>query len=240
MELKFIFIYFTLLFLIPAHAACVPRNKLTSAPNPDAPPNLKPVSPAQPGSPKTPISAAAPEKFPTLASTLTNGNVTSGVIDAVMSALPQATGNENPEIKKICNSTEYSDVCLATLGRYNGPTDIPSVLSIAMQAGLDIANLALNTADKLSTQPGTPPDRASLLKDCKDSYDSAAYNIQNAIDAFPAKDVGTMNTMLSAALTDVGDCQDSFEGMDCPVAPFSDKLRKMSSNCLAIILQMKK
>ncbi|KAL8121497.1 hypothetical protein AgCh_018286 [Apium graveolens] len=222
MELRIIFILFTLIFFNSAHAACVPRNNSTSAPNPHAPRNLKPLPPA---APTTLQSCPAPEA--------------AGLVDAVLTALPQATGNENPEIKNICDATDYPDVCLATLGRYNGPSDIPSVLAIAIQAGLDFAKAAAANADRLSTQSGMPPNQVAALNDCKDSYDDVSYNFQNAYDALPAKDVGTMNTMLSAAITDVGDCMDGFEGMDSPMATFSDKLKMMASNTLAIIVQLK-
>ncbi|XP_074324926.1 uncharacterized protein LOC141661816 [Apium graveolens] len=198
MELRIIFILFTLIFFNSAHAACVPRNNSTSAPNPHAPRNLKPLPPA---APTTLQSCPAPEA--------------AGLVDAVLTALPQATG------------------------RYNGPSDIPSVLAIAIQAGLDFAKAAAANADRLSTQSGMPPNQVAALNDCKDSYDDVSYNFQNAYDALPAKDVGTMNTMLSAAITDVGDCMDGFEGMDSPMATFSDKLKMMASNTLAIIVQLK-
>lgn len=223
MEFKIIFIFFTLLSFNSAHAVCVPRNNSTSAPNPNAPRNLKPVPPAS--SPMTIESCPAPEA--------------AALVDSVLTALPQASGNENPEIKRICDATDYPDVCLATLGRYNGPSDIPAVLGIAIQAGLDFAKASLAMADRLTTQSGMPPDQVSSLTDCKDSYDDVSYNFQNANDALPGKDVGTMNTMLSAAITNVGDCMDGFEGMESPVATFSDKLKKMASNCLAIISQLK-
>lgn len=223
MEFKIIFIFSTLLFLNSAHAVCVARNNSTSVPNPNAPPNLKPVVPAS--APMPIDSCPAPDA--------------AVLVDAVLTALPQATGNENPEITKVCEATDYPDVCLATLGRFNGPSDIPSVLSIAIQAGLDFAKASFDNADRLSTQPGMPQDQAMSLNDCKDSYDDIVYNFQNAHDALPAKDVGTMNTMLSAAITNVGDCMDGFDGMYSPVATFSDKLKKMASNCLAIISQLK-
>lgn len=225
MEFKIIFIFFTMLFFNSAHAACVPRNNSTSSPNPHAPPNLKPVSPLASSVSPQAESCPAPEA--------------KVLVDAVLTGLPQATGNDNPEIKRICDTTDYPDVCQSTLVRYNGPFDIPSVLGISMQSGLDFSKAAIDMADRLSTQPMMSPDQSASLKDCKDNYDDVLYDFQNAHDALPAKDVGTMNTMLSAAITSVGDCMDAFEGGESPVGTFSDKLRKMASNCLAMVSQIK-
>lgn len=150
-------------------------------------------------------------------------------------------GGASPGLKKICDSTDYPDVCLSTLGPLAGPaSDAASVLGVAIKAGSDFAKTAIATADTLATKPGTPPDEASSIKDCKDSYDDASYNFQNAADAFPKKDIGTMNTMLSAALTNVEDCKDALEGRDSPLNTISDTLRKMASNCLAIVDVMNK
>ncbi|KAK1390384.1 PMEI domain-containing protein [Heracleum sosnowskyi] len=220
MEFKSIFIFFTLLFFNSANAACVPRNNSTSSPNPHASRNLKPVSPSAAPLPPTAQSCPAPAL---------------GVTDAVLKGLPQATGNENPEIKKICDATVYPDVCLTTLGRYNGPSDMPTVLGIAIQAGTDLSKAAVDTADRLATQPGTPPGQTASLKDCKESYDDVLYSFQNAHDSLPAKDIRTMNTMLSAVVSNVGDCMDAFEGKDSPVSTFSDKLQKMASNCISMV-----
>lgn len=140
----------------------------------------------------------------------------------------------NAGIKKICDSTDYPDICMGTLSPLvRNPGDVPAVLNVAIKAGLDFAKTALTAADKLATKPGTPPNMASMYKDCKDSYDDAVYNFQNAMDA-GSSDLGTTNTMLSAAITDVGDCEDACQGPGCQLATFSDKVTKMASNCLAI------
>jgi len=51
---------------------------------------------------------------------------------------------------------------------------------------------------------------------------------------FPARDIGTINTMLSAALTDFVTCEDEFSGETSELSPYDDKGTKMASNCLAI------
>lgn len=114
-----------------------------------------------------------------------------------------------------------------------GPGDVHLVLNIAIKAGLDFVKTALSAAEKMAAKPGIPPNLASMYKDCKDSYDDALYNFQNAMDA-GSGDLGTTNTMLSAVITDIGDCEDAFQGQTCPLASYSEKVTKMASNCLAI------
>ncbi|KAL6548199.1 hypothetical protein OROGR_008620 [Orobanche gracilis] len=89
----------------------------------------------------------------------------------------------------------------------------------------------------MADAPGVPPELASVLRDCKDSYDDAVYNFESTIDAFPRRDIGTMNSMLSAVITDVGDCEDGFSGFgeESPFSSVADRLTNMTSNCLAIV-----
>ncbi|XP_074341090.1 uncharacterized protein LOC141678640 [Apium graveolens] len=252
MKSMFFIVPFTLFFFNSAHAICVPRNRSATTPYPNSSPVLKPVSSSP--APKLPTPSSPPQSLPSslpndstpsspapkAPSPTANPSFIKNPIDAIKSALPKpGGGGDNPGLKKICDSTDYPDVCLSTLGPLAGPaSDAASVLGVAIKAGSDSAKTAIETAHNLATKPGTPPDEA--FKDCKDSYDDVAYNFQNAADALPLKDIGTMNTMLSAALTNVEDCKDALEGRDTPLTPISETLRKMASNCLAIVDVMNK
>ncbi|WOH13066.1 hypothetical protein DCAR_0832575 [Daucus carota subsp. sativus] len=252
MKSRLIIISFSLFFVSSAEAICVPRNKTTPSPSPDTPPNLRPVSIPLPFSAKAPTPSLLPSplrspRFPIPLSPAPKApspaaKAPSTILGTITSPLPRpGGGGNNPALQKICGGTDYPDVCSSTLGPVAGPaSDVSAVLGVAIKAGSDFAKTAVDAAGKLASRPGLPPDDASPIKDCKDSYDDAVYNFQNAADALTKKDVGTMNTMLSAALTDVGDCQDAFEGQSSPLAAFSDTLKKMASNCLAIVDQMNK
>ncbi|CDO98773.1 unnamed protein product [Coffea canephora] len=141
------------------------------------------------------------------------------------------------DIKKICDSTDYPSLCLSTIvPSLDGQTDVFSVLEIAIKASHGYASTAFSMVKKLALTPGMPNQLVAIINDCRDSYDDVLYNFQRAMTALPARDVGTMNTMLSAVLTDVGDCQDAINAakIPCPLSVFGDKLTNMTSNCLAI------
>ncbi|KAH6831858.1 hypothetical protein C2S53_008351 [Perilla frutescens var. hirtella] len=140
----------------------------------------------------------------------------------------------DPQLKKICDSTDYSSLCLATVSPYlDGKTDITSVLDVAIQAGSQFSKYGQATAQKLAGNPGNPPELASILNDCKENFESAVENFGKASDALPEHDKGTVNTMLSAVITYAGDCHDSIT-QDSPLYSISDRLMNMASNCLAI------
>ncbi|KZV47719.1 hypothetical protein F511_19432 [Dorcoceras hygrometricum] len=148
----------------------------------------------------------------------------------------------DPEVEKICESTDHPALCIATVAPLlNGKNvDVKSVLEVAMKAGSSFTEFVLSFATKLAEKPGTPPEMKSILSDCKDSFDTALSNFEESITALSQDDIGTMNSMLSAVMTFVGDCEDSFDGMgmDSPFMAYSDKLTNMTSNCLAIISLM--
>lgn len=145
----------------------------------------------------------------------------------------------NPELKKICDQTDHSTLCLATvlpLAKDGAKAKVNDVLQVAVEASSAYAKVALSEAKKLASKPGTPEDLKTTLKDCEDGYDSAVENFQKTLDAFAANDLGTARTMLSAVITFVSDCQDQFTEMqaESPLTGYAEKLTEMTSNCLAI------
>ncbi|XP_047331380.1 uncharacterized protein LOC124934936 [Impatiens glandulifera] len=146
--------------------------------------------------------------------------------------------NINPGITKICHDTDYFDVCVSSIapllkGR-EGTSDIPSVLQIAIQAATDKTKDALAELERIASDSGSSKQLKSTLNDCRDSYNDALENFQSALDALPSRDVGTMNSMLSACVTDFGDCDDFLDGFEVSLPDINRKLTQMTSNCLAI------
>lgn len=144
-------------------------------------------------------------------------------------------------MKKICDSTDHPDLCLATIvPQLNGKTDVSSALDVAIRAGAKISRYGLFLVQKLAADPATPPEVAAVLKNCKESCSIAVDNYENAIDALPEHDIGTMNSMLSAVITNVGDCADVLakKGPDSPFSSVATRLRNVTSNCLAIVSQL--
>lgn len=158
--------------------------------------------------------------------------------DLSFSTIFSQSSQVNPKVKEICDSTDHPALCLATVVPFlKGKDDIPSVLEVVIDAGAKLSNYGLTLTKSLAEKPDTPPEVVSVLNDCKESYDTAVTNFQNTIDAFRERDIGTMNSMLSAVITDVEDCEDGFSGLGekSMLSDLAGKLTNITSNCLAIV-----
>ncbi|CAA7017090.1 unnamed protein product [Microthlaspi erraticum] len=133
----------------------------------------------------------------------------------------------SPEIKTICGKTDFPLLCESSISPLLTAQLIPdttSVLVLAIQASMNATKAAIATVQKLDAA------------DCQELYDDAVANLEDAVNALKARDIATVNTNLSAAMTDFGTCNDGFEesGEPNPLADVADNLTKMVSNCLAI------
>ncbi|OVA02522.1 Protein kinase domain [Macleaya cordata] len=146
----------------------------------------------------------------------------------------------NGAIKNICTNTDYPDLCLSSLTPFSsgGKTDPFSVLEMALKACKNTTQTAIDASIKMAKSTSLPSDVLSCIEDCKDNFDDAMDNIQSAIDAIPSRDIATMQSMLSAVMTDAETCNDGFsEGPGLDNNPFTshgDLIHKLASNCLAI------
>ncbi|KAB1213847.1 Pectinesterase inhibitor [Morella rubra] len=137
-----------------------------------------------------------------------------------------------PAIKKICSKTDSPALCISSVSPFlTGKSDPVSVLQMAIKACTAHANSALAAASSLVK---TYKSLAPAIGDCKDSYRDVMDNLQNAKDAIPTHDIGTINSMLSAALSDFGTCDDGFTGGTSPLANYDAKGTKLASICLAV------
>ncbi|CAH8353308.1 unnamed protein product [Eruca vesicaria subsp. sativa] len=133
----------------------------------------------------------------------------------------------SPEIKTICGKTDNPALCESSISPLLTAAikpDASSVLVLAIQASINATKVVLPTVNKVAAA------------DCQELYDDAVANLEDAINAVKESDIDTVNTNLSAAMTDYGTCNDGFEeaGETNPLADVADKLTKMVSNCLAI------
>ncbi|GFZ21732.1 hypothetical protein Acr_29g0008940 [Actinidia rufa] len=106
---------------------------------------------------------------------------------------------------------------------------------MTIRATSEHTKLAISMASKITTNSETASQLASIVGDCKDSYIDALDNLKEMMNALPSRDVGIMNSMLSAAIMDFSDCDDEFSGLNSPLLEFDAKLTKMTSNGLALI-----
>ncbi|XP_059626928.1 vegetative cell wall protein gp1 [Cornus florida] len=207
-----------------------------SNPSPHAVPSVSKSVPSQ-----TPPSHAFPSSFSN-----PSPHAVPSVLNRVSDSVPRDSVHvasllpiTDEAIMNICHSTDYPLLCLSSIKPYvNGRNDPLSVLEMAIKASVEHTKLALSALERLATTSRCPAPR-SALDCCKDSYDDALENIYTALDAVPARDIGTVNTMLSAAITDLGDCEDEYSGMSSLLPIAAQKLDNMVSNCLAIVSLIK-
>ncbi|CAH8259616.1 unnamed protein product [Arabidopsis lyrata] len=133
----------------------------------------------------------------------------------------------SPEIKTICGKTDNPLLCESSVSPLLTPQlkpDTSSVLILAIKASINATKAAMATVEKAGAS------------DCQELYDDAVVNLEDAVNAVKSRDIATVNTNLSAAMTDYSTCNDGFEeaGEPNPLADVADKLTKMVSNCLAI------
>lgn len=194
--------------------------------SPDAQPAASPAPAPAPGGPSASQGPAA--------DLFSGPGLGLSTIQSVLHSAPH-----DPALDRICGSTDYPDLCFPAIipAVKGGKADLHVVVGSAIKAVMAQTELAVATATKLLRN--APPKMASALGDCKSSYGDAMDNLKQAMDALKSNDIGTVNTMLSAAITYSGDCTDGLEGQSSPLVDFNKKLRHMTSNCLAIAALMK-
>uniref|UniRef100_A0A7N0TKR2 Pectinesterase inhibitor domain-containing protein n=1 Tax=Kalanchoe fedtschenkoi TaxID=63787 RepID=A0A7N0TKR2_KALFE len=145
---------------------------------------------------------------------------------------------EDPEIKKMCDKTDYPDLCQSTVAHFmDGRNDPVSMLDMVIKACVQYTHLAMAGAKKLSASPAFGRIK-SRFNDIAEYYADALENLQDAANAIKVKDMATVNINLSAALDDFGAYEDDW-GETSPMADFDTKLTHMASNCLAIATLVK-
>ncbi|KAK1318752.1 hypothetical protein QJS10_CPB04g00992 [Acorus calamus] len=106
-----------------------------------------------------------------------------------------------------------------------------------IKACANLTEIAREASHRIASDPSTPSTLSMVISVCTESYDDALDNLKSATKAIADRDAGTLDSMLSAAMTDFGTCEDSFmetPGIVSPMAKYDDTLTKLASNCLVI------
>nr|GEZ71996.1 lisH domain-containing protein C1711.05-like [Tanacetum cinerariifolium] len=109
-----------------------------------------------------------------------------------------------------------------------------NVLEMTMRSIEWLIKLGSNQAQRLLNTLGNPKDEAKILKVCKDSYENAYSNLQEALEALSSKNIKRMNSLLNAVLSDVGDCRDEYSGKRSPLAIYEDQEREIETKKIPI------
>ena len=142
-------------------------------------------------------------------------------------------------INPFCRTSDYRRICNMMV---RGATNWHDASRNAIESGLRAATLLQKLTPQLdqALEGIDPSTKADTVSTCKDTFDSAADNMKQALVFFDTNDVGGLNSYLSATIS-ISDCQDAFKeaGADLPssVAKVSNNLAMQVSNCLAVIQQ---
>ncbi|XVF66117.1 hypothetical protein PTKIN_Ptkin10aG0008900 [Pterospermum kingtungense] len=220
-----VFLFWCSILLNSAPAICVAQD-----PNETTPTSSNEPSPSLPQ--QTPGSSPKP-KLPTSGSKVGLGlNIGVGPI-----GLNVGVGVKlDPKIKALCAKSDDANLCLTTIAPvYNGKTDLLSVIQMMIKAATDQVKQAMATAKKMANDPRTDAKTRSGYKDCEEMYDDALDNFQEALDAIPIPEIGTVNIMLSAAITDISTCDDGFTGQPNPIPDGVSPMAKLNEHLMNIV-----
>lgn len=145
----------------------------------------------------------------------------------------------SPALKAICNKTDYPALCIASLAHFVLPNmDSPAAfLEVAIRVSVNYTEAALAKAKRLSSDPSISSTAKACISDCQDLYTDAVDSFNVAASAISTGDIGSMNSMLSGAISNFETCEDGFREMseESPFKKIELKLSHMASNCLAIV-----
>ncbi|KAJ0512225.1 putative pectinesterase inhibitor domain-containing protein [Helianthus annuus] len=115
---------------------------------------------------------------------------------------------------------------------YSPPPTTPFLDGNLGKTMKSIARFTSIQAQRLSTTKG---HEAKVLKICKESYDNASTDLQQAMKALSSKNVERVNSLLNTVLSDVGACRHEYAGKLSPFANYDDTVTKMTRSCLVVL-----
>ncbi|KAL5698587.1 hypothetical protein ACHQM5_029605 [Ranunculus cassubicifolius] len=150
---------------------------------------------------------------------------------------------EEDLIATTCGHTLYVDLCLSSLREdpRSETADLKGLAKIALDISLVNATKMISHLTQLKSQNDTslPFDSffSSCMDDCIDEYQEAAGNLEDANDALEKNSLATVDSLITAAMTDSDTCEDGFGDKEEMESPLTEKNREFSnlcSNALAI------
>ncbi|KAF9688169.1 hypothetical protein SADUNF_Sadunf02G0169200 [Salix dunnii] len=253
---KFIILLIVSSSLLPffAEAICVPRNFSNVYSHPEASgtadalaPAMSFISAAATGSPlPPPVSSPAiqsplppPVSSPAIQSPLPSPVSSPSPPDSpTHSASTLPLLSSNAALTKICDVTDYPAECLATVAPFlAGETNPISVLKIGIHVLQKSFEVATAVATKLINDLSTSAVVKDSLDTCVESFDSGVADLNDALAAISAHDIGRLSTLLSATITYSDTCEDAFAEqphLESPLKEIDQHLDKLASINLAI------
>ncbi|XP_022983975.1 uncharacterized protein LOC111482436 [Cucurbita maxima] len=154
------------------------------------------------------------------------------------SSSKSGSSREPIELVQICDVTSNPKLCQSSISSsiHESTVNPVSALKTEIEQSIKEVENAIAVLKKLDKESGSTKAEDSCYDTCLENFDMAIEDLRTATEAIDVNDVGRMESALTAVLTDLVTCDDTFVemGVDSPLDHLSIKMNKYASNCLAI------
>lgn len=179
----------------------------------------------------TPASAESEEASESKESGLGIQNLDTSLVSSVASTV-------KTELVEICDVTSNPQLCKSSISSHmEGSTiDPKSALKTEIEESIKEVQKAIATLNSLTKDSAASHAEVECYDTCLENFDMAVEDLKAGLESIDAGDTGRMESVLTAVLTDLMTCDDTFAemGVDSPLDNLSTKMNKFASNCLAI------
>lgn len=134
--------------------------------------------------------------------------------------------------------TSNPQLCRTSIASHiNGPTvDPTTALKTEIEQSIKEVSKAIATLNTLRKDSAASNAEIACYDTCLENFDMAIEDLKAGLESIDVHDNGRMESVLTAVLTDLMTCDDTFAemGVDSPLDSLSAKMSKYASNCLAI------
>ncbi|KAI4329796.1 hypothetical protein MLD38_028142 [Melastoma candidum] len=158
---------------------------------------------------------------------------------SAVAALPRKLSQDDL-ISKLCSKTDYVTLCISSVKKnIKGQHTGVSVLNAEIDAAANSTKEALAKATTLYKSASSKVEK-EILGTCQEMYGDAIDEAVDAKAAIKAHDSASLNSYLSALLTDVETCEDTYSDFSraSPLKELDDLIRNLGSNCFKIASQI--
>ncbi|PON36863.1 Pectinesterase inhibitor domain containing protein [Trema orientale] len=147
-------------------------------------------------------------------------------------------------VSSTCKKTLYFQLCVSSLRSdpQSQTSDLRGLATIALNLstanGVDTLSYISALKSEASYNNGSQLQSIlGCLSDCIDVYSDAIQNLQDSVPALNDKSYDTLQSLVSAAMTDSETCEDGFKeikGSSSPLTEQNEYFSRLCSNFLAI------
>ncbi|KAB1202710.1 hypothetical protein CJ030_MR7G024230 [Morella rubra] len=132
-------------------------------------------------------------------------------------------GEHSDNTKDLCHRADFQPLCRSVVKGLNEP-------HAALESAINQLISHSHRAKGLAGRHG----KSQNVDVCKENFDDAIFNLKTSLKNLKTRDLDSLNTNLSAALSDYVTCDDAFteSSQNNPIGDTDTLLRHMASNCL--------